>query len=467
MSNIGDMLIAFAGWLWGIPLIITLVIIAMFMNFKLGFVQFRYFGYIFRNTLFGNIGKKKEENKGEGTLSAFQALTSALACTVGGGNIVGVPVAIASGGPGAIFWMWLVALIAMSLKYSEITLAVKYRKKAANGEWEGGPAHYMKDGLNMKWLAFIFCIALMIEVALSSMTQANALSASVRVTFGVQPLVTGIIVMIVTGVVLFGGVKALGRITEKLVPVMAILYIVCTIIVVLMNIVQLPEIVALILTSAFAPKAAFGGFAGSSVAMAIRWGLARGLYSNEAGVGTAPIAHSTATTDHPARQAMWGVVEIFLDTIVLCSCTAFVVLSTGTWCDTAAAAEGASSMTTIAFSNALGSFGGYMVSVSLIMFVFSTLLVLIWYGEKQAEFITNSTIGAKIYRFICVLLIPVGAAGGATYLWNFLDLSLAGALIPNLIAIVLLHKVVVKEKDEFFHTPGKYYLKDMEEYKKK
>lgn len=459
---IGDKLVEFSNWIWGIPLILLLLFASIFMTVRLGFLQFRKFGYVLGG-FFKSLGKKSDV-QGEGTITAFQALTSALACCVGAGNISGVPVAIMLGGPGAVFWMWVIAMLAMSLKYGEILLAQKYRVKTESGEWEGGPVYYMSKALNLKWLAAIFALALMIEVAISSMTQANALAGSAQASIGLSPIVTGVIIMILTALVLIGGIKTLGQFSEKMVPIMASIYILASLAIVILHISQVPAILALIFKYAFTPAAATGGFAGSTVALAIRWGFARGVYSNEAGVGTAPIAHATAVADHPARQALMGIVEIFFDTIVICTCTAFVVLSTGVWQSPEAASSAGADITTHAFTSVFGSVGGYIVTLSLVMFVFSTLVVLIWYGEKQAEYLFNRKV-AFAYRCICIILIPLGAIGTAQYMWNFLDLSLAFCVIPNVIAVVLLHKDIVATTKEFFETPGKYYLKDKEEGK--
>lgn len=454
MASIVDKIVAFSGWIWGIPIVAFLACASIFMSIRLGFFHFRHFGYILKSTL----GKafKKDENRGEGTLTAFQALTSAVACTVGAGNIAGVPMAIMLGGPGAVFWMWVIAMLSMALKYSEIVLAVKYRKKQPNGEYEGGPSFYMTEGLQMKWLAVIFAIGLMIEVAISSMTQANALAGSAQASLNIPPIATGIVTMLLTGIVLIGGIKRLGEFTEKMVPIMASMYVVCALIIVIINANQIPAMLTMIVQSAFVPMAPVGGFAGSSIALAVRWGFARGLYSNEAGLGTAPIAHASATTDHPSRQGLWGITEIFLDTIVICTCTAFVVLSTGAWQDPSAATMEGVALTTFAFSKVFGKFGGILVTIAMVMFVYSTLLVLIWYGEKQAEFLMNKK-AALVYRWICILLIPLGAIGAATYLWQFLDLSLAIILFPNVIAILLLNKEIREATLEFFQTPGKYF----------
>ena len=457
-----DTVVNISGWLWGPPILILLTAASIFLSVRLGFFQFLKFGYIFKST-FCKAFSKSDHNRGEGTVSAFQALTSALGCTVGAGSIVGVPVAITMGGPGAVFWMWLIAFLGMALKYGEIVLAVKYREVNAKGEFVGGPVYYMTNGMKMKWMAAIFGVSLMIEAALSSLVQANALAGSAEASLNIPPLVSGIVVMIIGGVVVIGGVKRLGSFTEKLVPFMASLYILASIVIVMMNFEKIPEVFGLIFYHAFTPMSAVGGFAGSSVAMAIRWGVARGIYTNEAGVGTAPIAHSAATTDHPARQALWGIAEVTLTTLVICSCTAFVVLCTDVW-KIADAADVGGTLATVAFGQAFGAVGGVLVTISLILFVMSTIIVLIWYGEKQAEFLFGSVV-ATIYRFVCVFLIPLGAVGAARYLWQFLDLALALILIPNVIAILYLNKDIVAATKEFFGTEGKYYLKDLEEAK--
>ena len=461
MQGFVDAIVAISGWLWGPPILILLAVGSIFMSVRLGFFQFKHFGYILKSTL-GKVFKRVGD-QGEGTLTAFQALTSAVACTVGAGNITGVPVAIMIGGPGAVFWMWVIALLGMSLKYGEIVLAVKYRTKNELGEYTGGPAHYMTKGLNMKWLAVLFGIGLMLEVAISSMTQANALAGSAQASMNIPPLATGIVVMILSGIVIIGGVKRLGKFTEKMVPVMATIYILASLVIVILNYTQIPAMFAMIFEYAFMPMAAVGGFTGSTIALAIRWGLARGLYSNEAGLGTAPIAHASATTDHPARQGLWGITEIFIDTILICTCTAFVVLSTGVW-QRPDAGDVGGGLTTLAFTQVFGQFGGILVTISLMLFVFSTLIVLIWYGEKQAEFLMGKK-AAIAYRWICVLLIPLGAIGTATFLWQFLDLTLALILFPNMVAILLLNKQIREATVEFFNTPGKFFLKDKEDAK--
>lgn len=453
-----DLIVQISDWIWGPPMIILLFVSGIFLTVRLGFFQFKYAGYIFKQTV-GSIFKKQDEKqKAVGTISPFQALTSALACTIGAGNIVGVPVAIMFGGPGAIFWMWVISFLAGAIKFSEVVLAVRYREKNELGEYVGGPMYYMTKGLNMKWLGVWFAVALMIEVSISIMVQGNSLAASVQESFNISPAITGIIVMILVGIVIIGGIKRIGTFTEKFVPLMIFIYLGGSLIIVLMNINMLGEVFALIFGYAFQPIAAAGGFGGAVVAQAIRWGFARGVYSNEAGVGTAPIAHAAATTDHPVRQGLWAIAEVIIDTVIVCSATAFVILSTGVW-TAEGAGEDAAALTAAAFAEGLGTFGGYIVTISLAFFVISTVIVLSYYGEKQAEFL----FGVKavwVVKFIYVISLFIGAIGGAKVVWSLLDISLAAMAIPNIIALLLLSREVVKLKDEFF-TSMDFYLKDV------
>lgn len=454
MQSVINTIVFISGWLWGWPIISLLFIASVFLSLRLKFIQFTKFSYITKQTL----GKIFQKAEGEGTISSFQALTAAIACVVGAGNIAGVPVAIMLGGPGAVFWMWIVAILGMALKYSEIALAVKYRIKNEKGEFVGGPVYYMENGLHNKTLAIVFALGLAFEVLISTMVQSNSLAASVKSSLNINPFISGIIIMVLTGIVVIGGIKSIARFTEKFVPFMATFYVLLSLIIILMNIDQFLNVILLIFKYAFKPSAALGGIVGATLSSAIRNGFARGLYSNEAGLGTSPIAHATAITDHPVRQAFWGIVEVFLDTIVICSCTAFVILSTNVWM-LPNAPEIAGGLTTEAFNAAFGSIGGIFITISLIMFVFSTLVTLIYYGEKQIEYLFGIKASICI-RWVYVLFLPVGAIGGAAFLWQFLDLALAIILIPNVIALMLLHKEIAELTHEFFTSP-KYYLKDI------
>ncbi|MBU9673910.1 sodium:alanine symporter family protein [Planococcus sp. CP5-4] len=444
----------FSAWLWGIPLITMLLISGLYMTFKLGFFQFRYFSYIVGQT-FGSIFRRP---KGEGTVTPFQALTSALSSTIGAANIVGVPAAIMFGGPGAIFWMWVIALIGMALKFAESVLAVEYREKNAKGEFVGGPMYYMKKGLNMKWLGIWFSFALMIELIPSIMVQGNSIANTVQATFNVPVLWTGIATAVLVSIVVFGGIKRIGKVTEIFVPFMALIYVGGAVVILLMNITAVPEFFMLIFSNAFSPAPVMGGFAGAAIVEVIRWGFARGLYSNEAGLGTAPIAHAAATTDHPVRQGFWAVIGVVVDTLIVCTATAFVILSSGVWTEEGAM-ENSSALTSLAFEQYFGDFGAILVTVALIFFVLSTILVVVFYGAKQAEFLfgTKASYGMQVVYIFAVIL---GAVGAAEVIWGFLDIMLAAILIPNILAVLLLSNKVKELKDEFF-TSDEYYRKDL------
>lgn len=456
MNDIINLVTKVSDWLWGVPIISLLVLSGIFLTIKLGFFQFRYPIYIFKQT-FGSIFKKP---KGEGDISPRQALTSALSSTVGAANIIGVPAAIMFGGPGAIFWMWVIAIIGMAIKFSESVLAVHYREKNDAGEFVGGPVYYISKGLRWKWLATWFAFALMIELIPSIMVQGNAVSSAVRETFNGNTLITGIVVAILVGIIVFGGLKRIAKVTEIVVPGMAIVYVGAGLVIVLMNFSEIPNVLSLIFSYAFEPMAAFGGFAGAAVAETIRWGFARGLYSNEAGLGTAPIAHAAAQTDHPVRQGFWAVIGIVIDTLIICSTTAFVVLSSGVWTADGAMDDPAA-LTTIAFREYFGYTGSLLVTISLIFFVLSTIIVIIFYGSRQAEYLFGLTAG-KIMKAVYIVSIVIGAIGGAQMIWNFLDLMLAMILIPNMIAVLLLSGEVKRLTTEFF-TSEKYYKKDIAE----
>lgn len=456
MNAVIDIVTSFSNWLWGVPIISLLVLSGVFLTIKLGFFQFRYPIYIFKQT-FGSIFKKP---KGEGDISPRQALTSALSSTVGAANIIGVPAAIMFGGPGAIFWMWIIAIIGMAIKFSESVLAVHYREKNDAGEFVGGPVYYISKGLRWKWLATWFAFALMIELIPSIMVQGNAVSSAVRETFNGNTLITGIVVAVLVGIIVFGGLKRIAKVTEIVVPGMALVYVGAGLVIVLMNLSEIPNVLSLIFSYAFEPMAAFGGFAGAAVAETIRWGFARGLYSNEAGLGTAPIAHAAAQTDHPVRQGFWAVIGIVIDTLIICSTTAFVVLSSGVW-TADGAMEDPAALTTIAFREYFGYTGSLLVTISLIFFVLSTIIVIIFYGSRQAEYLFGLTAG-KIMKTVYIVSIVIGSIGGAQMIWNFLDLMLAMILIPNMIAVLLLSGEVKRLTTEFF-TSEKYYKKDIAE----
>jgi len=438
-----------SAWLWGAPMLVILVGGGLWLTISLGFIQVRYFPFIIKET-FGNIFKKP---RGEGTISPFQAASSALASTIGASNIVGVPVAIAFGGPGAVFWMWVTAVIGSATKFSEIMLGMKYREKNKEGNFVGGPMYYLKKGLGSPFLGGLFAFFLMIELIPSVATQTISVVQTAN-TIGVTNLTTGFILTLLVGLVIYGGVRRIARVAEKLVPFMGLFYFFGASIIITLNISRIPEVLGMIFRYAFTPVAAGGGFAGAALAGVLRWGIARGCYSNEAGMGTAPIMHAAAVTDHPVRQAMWGIFGVIVDTIIICSTTAFLILVTGVWRDIPPSQ--AASMPARAFQHLLGqSIGGGIVTVCIFMFVFSTLIVIIYYGEKQAEYLFGLKF-SKFMRLVYLASILLGAVGGLGFLYQFLDILLATIVIPNVIGLVLMTGILRKTKNEFFSNPDFY-----------
>jgi len=453
MDRIIEIVNIATGWVWGLPMLLTLGLGGLFLSARLGFFQVRYFPYIIKQT-FGKMFMKVEE----GEVSPFAAATAALASTVGASNIIGVPAAIMFGGPGAVFWMWVMAFMGMGSKFVEIVLGFKYREKNEEGEYVGGPMYYMEKGLNMKWLGIFFSFVLMIELVPSIMVQANSVSASALEAFNLNPAITGGVTLVLVGLVVIGGITRIAKVTEKLVPFMALAYFIGAMVIVIVNIAEVPRVLGLIFGYAFRPMSAVGGFAGSVVAASVRWGVARGVYSNEAGMGTAPMAHSSATNDHAVRQGFWGLFEIIVDTIIICSTTAFVVLSSGVW-NAPGAMDNPSGLPAAAFTDFYGPIGGTVVTLSLLLFVVSTLIVIIFYGEKQAEFLFGLKF-SRVMRYVYLASIFIGAIGGAKTLWIFLDIMLAMIIFPNMLALFLLHGEVRELTQEFFSSE-KYYLKDV------
>ncbi|CAM4412147.1 amino acid carrier protein [Bacillus manliponensis] len=446
METFSQMITQVTTVIWGLPMIFILLGGGIYLTFRLRFFQFRYFPHIMKET-FGKIFSK---NNAPGTVTPFQATTSALASTMGAANIVGVPVAIALGGPGAIFWMWIVALIGMATKYAEVVLGVHYRQKNENGEWVGGPMYYIEKGLGWKKVAFFFAFALMIEIVASTMVQANSIATTIKSSFHIPPAITGILIVILVGLVTYGGIKTIGKVSERLIPLMVILYLLCSFTVLIANFSEIPTAFSLIFTHAFTPLSATGGFAGAGVAAAIRWGLARGLYSNEAGMGTAPIAHAAAKNEHPAKQGFWGVFEVVIDTLIVCTLTALTVLTSGAWKTTSI--SDAPTMVTAAMEPVFGTtLAGTIISITLFLFVITTVVVIIFYGEKQAEYLFGPTF-SKYMRIVYIAAIMIGAVGGLKFIWQFLDLMLACVVIPNILAVFFLSNKVQTITDDYFTT---------------
>lgn len=434
---------------WGPYMLVLLVGTGLFLTIRLKFLPFRYLGYALKLAF-----SRQQDDDSPGDVSHFQALMTALAATIGTGNIAGVATAVTLGGPGAVFWMWITALVGMATKYSEAILAVKYRVVDERGEMAGGPMYFIEKGLGMKWLGVLFAFfGALAGFGIGNMVQSNSVASAVQDTFNVPVLWTGIVLAILTALVILGGIKSIGRVTALLVPLMAVFYIIGGLIIILINIANLPEAIATILKYAFSgPDKAAAGFAGATVAQAIRFGVARGVFSNEAGLGSAPIAAAAAKTDHPGRQALVSMTGTFLDTIVVCSITGLVLTITGVWEKAVAGGLTGAPLTTAAFSTGLpGNSGGIIVSIGIILFAYSTILGWAYYGEKCAEYL----LGAKIvipYRILWVIAVPIGATLKLGLVWDLADTLNGLMAIPNLIGLLLLSGVVVSETKDFFEN---------------
>lgn len=399
----------------------------------------------------------------EGELTPFRALMTSLAATIGTGNIVGVATAILLGGPGAVFWMWLTALFGMATKFCEATLAVKYREVTPDGKYVGGPMYYIKNGLgpNWRWLATLFAIFGMVaSFGIGNMTQANAVTANVvglsKTAFGfdLAPGFVAAILLILSALVLIGGVKRIGAVAGTLVPAMALVYVIGGLIVLFVHIDKVPDAFALIIHSAFYGHAAVGGFTGAAIAQAIRFGVARGLFSNEAGLGSAPIAHATAIVKNPVKQGLLGMVDPFLDTIIVCTISALVILVSGEWMAPGIAEAGAGTLTAQAFNSVMpGGFGSWLVTIGIVLFAFSTILGWCVYGERCVIYLFGHK-AALPFRIIFTLVVPVGALAKLELVWNLADLFNGLMAIPNLIALLLLSPVVFKLAKEYFSDPA-------------
>ena len=427
---------------WGPPILVLIVGSGLFLSIMTKFFSITKLGYILKNTFLKMFSK---EQRGEGEVTAFQAVATALAATVGTGNIAGVATAIASGGPGAVFWMWLAAVFGMTTKFSEVVLAVKFREKTEDGRYVGGPMYFIKNGLGWGWMATLFAIfGTLASFGIGNMVQSNSVALAMQGSFKVPPLATGIILAVITALVIVGGIKRIGAFTEKLVPFMAAIYIVGGLVIIFRNASEIPAAFATIFADAFTGRAAVGGFAGATMSNAIRYGVARGVFTNEAGLGSAPIAHAAATTDHPVRQGLWGVFEVFVDTIIICSITALAIVTTGAW----ESGQSGAVLTTLAFDTALKG-GGYIVSVGLVLFAYSTIIGWEYYGERCIEYL----IGTKpifAYRIIWVVFVVIGAIGGLDFIWSLADTLNGLMAIPNLIGVLFLSGTVFKLTKEFF-----------------
>ena len=445
------------GIVWGWPCLILLVGTGVYYTIRCGWVQFKWFGYIMKNTI-GKIFEKKEA--GEGAVTPFQAVCTALAATVGTGNIAGVTGAIALGGPGAVFWMWISALFGMCTKFAEVTLAIHFRERNDKGDWVGGPMYYISKGLgkNWKWLGSLFALfGMLAAFGIGNMTQINSIVTSISGTINsftpinvnTANLIIGIIVAIFCAIVLIGGLKRIGQVTEKLVPFMAVIYILSALIIFFAHIGNIGNVLRSIFVGAFTPSAVVGGAAGVTISAAVKRGVGRGVFSNEAGLGSAPIAHAAADTDSAVRQGCFGVFEVFADTIVICTLTAFAVLMSGTPINFGQAAG--ADLTIAAFGTTFGRVGGIIISVGLTLFATSTILSWCLYGTRCAEFLFKTTKIIKPYQVIFCLIIVLGAVTELSLVWDIADTLNGLMALPNLVGLLALSPIVIKLTREYFN----------------
>lgn len=454
-------LIAFATWFWGVPILLLCGIGGIILTISTGFIQFRHFAYICSQTF----GKMFAKSSGDGTVSPFSAACTALASTIGASNIVGVPVAIALGGSGAVFWVVLMAIIGCGTKFVEVTAGIMFREKNADGEFVGGPFYYCrhigKKGTLLGKIGAVvgsfYAFMLMIELIPSLAAQATS-AAQQGTAMHINHTVIAILTAAVVTIVVIGGVKRIADVCDKLVPLMAVVYLVGAIIIIIMHAQNIPTAIKDVFENAFTGEAAMGGFAGAGLAQAIRWGTARGVYSNEAGFGTAPIGHAAAIVDHPVRQGFWGVFEVVVDTLVVCVTTALVILTTGVY-----KVEGIESgaLAQRAFHEGFGTFGDFFVGISVFLFVLSTIIACAFYGRRQAEFLFGVTFG-KVWVWIYIIATIIGGFGyDLGVMYSLTDAFLGMVIIPNMITLFFLIPQVRVAVHEFFHTPDKYYLADM------
>ncbi|MCC5865417.1 MAG: sodium:alanine symporter family protein [Wenzhouxiangella sp.] len=451
-----DIITAANSWLngivWGPPFMILLVGTGIYLTIRLGFFQFLKLGHAWKHSFGGMFrGGGRDE---PGAISPFQAVTSAMAATIGVGNIAGVATAIVLGGPGAIFWMWMVALVGMATKMAEATLGLKYRHVDADGHVSGGVFYYIEKGLgeNWKWLAVLYAfLAGLAAFGIGNMVQSNTLAQSVASGFGVPPWATGLVLVALVGAVTLGGISRIAVTAEKIVPIMAVAYVAGSLGILAIHVTDIPAALAMIVQHAFQGSAAVGGFAGASVAMAIRFGIARGIFSNEAGLGSASIVHAQAR-NQPFRQGFWGVWEVFIDTLVVCTMTALVILVTGVLgsVDDQGNVVTGAVLTSSAFSQGLPGLGGYIVLVSIVFFAYTTMLTWNFYGEKSWEYLFGRRV-VMPYRLVFLVFVFLGAVGALELVWDVADTFNGLMAAPNLIALVLLGGVMAREKLDYFN----------------
>lgn len=445
MEFINTLVNSINGLVWGPPMLVAILGTGLFLMIRLKFMPISKIGAGFSLMWQG----RKKDDDASGEISPFQALMTCLAATVGTGNIAGVATAIFLGGPGALFWMWCTALVGMATKYCEVVLAVHYREKDERGEHVGGPMYAIKNGLGKKWLWLGTAFAIFGGLAgfgIGNMVQVNSMAHALESTFDIPLWVTGVVSMVAVGLVILGGIKRIGVVAAALVPFMCIAYIVASVVVLIVFADQIPNAFNLIFTHAFSPAAATGGFAGAAVIAAIRFGVARGIFSNEAGLGTAGIAQAAGTTNSPVRSGMIGMLGTFIDTLVICTMTGLAIICSGVWTSGVSGAA----LSASAFESAMPGFGGAFLSIALVVFAFTTILGWSYFGERCWEFMVG-TKAIMPFRIIWVLAVPFGAIAQLDFAWLLADTLNGLMALPNLLSLLLLSPIVVKLTRDHFN----------------
>ncbi|WP_299805510.1 sodium:alanine symporter family protein [uncultured Shewanella sp.] len=445
MEAITNFISMINGVVWGTPMLIMILGVGLFLTVGLRLMPILKLGTGFKLLWSGRIPDKDKNMKGE--ISPFNALMTSLSATIGTGNIAGVATAIFIGGPGALFWMWCTALVGMATKFAEAVLAVKYREVDDNGNHVGGPMYYIKNGLGAKWAWLGTAFALFGSLAgfgIGNTVQANSVADALSSNFGVPNWITGVVLMVLVGAVLMGGIKRIADVAGKLVPMMTIFYLAAGVAVLVVYASEIPAAIELILHSAFNPVAAQGGFAGAAVWAAIRFGVARGVFSNEAGLGSAPIAHAAAQTNNPVAQGLVAMLGTFIDTLIVCSITGLAIIVSGAW----TSGENGAALTSFAFSHAF-PLGNYVVAIALSIFAFTTILGWSFYCEKCVQFLFGIK-AIKPFRILWTIVVPLGAVSSLEFIWLLADTLNAMMAIPNLIALALLSPVVFGLTREYF-----------------
>lgn len=455
LKGFDEGLSAVNSFVWGPIMLVFLVGTGVFLMIRLKFLPLRNLGYALRQ-VFSKESMAGASTHGSGDITPFQSLMTALAATIGTGNIVGVATAMTLGGPGALFWMWVSAIFGLATKYGESVLAVHYRIKNKQGEMAGGPMFAIKNGFKIKWLGSFLAgafalFAVIASFGIGNLTQINSIAEAVKDTLHVPEWITGLVVAVFVGIVVLGGIKSIGNVSAKVVPIMAVFYSVGCIVIIIINFGNIPQGVGQIVYSAFSPQSVLGGVTGFSFATAMRFGVARGVFSNEAGLGSAPIAAAAAKTDHACRQGYINMTGTFFDTIIVCTLTGLTIASSGALGTVGAEGEliTGATLTIAAFSTVFGEIGGYIVTIGLILFAFSTILGWSYYGEISLEYLAPSMAARLTYRLIFTVFVFLGAITSLQIAWNFSDTANGLMAIPNLISLVVLSGVIVKQTEDY------------------